>query len=201
MAEEAAERCGPLRVREATRRRPRERFGVGGVLTPRMRAALVTAMVEARDWNPKACGEAIDRMDATGRFQHQAFYVSVVGRYVSALTEDGRPRFTTPALLADEGEHWTHTPIEGRKARAICTTHGLPFPCEDCKTDPNLKPLDDPKSWRATYKQRREQEAQKRRQMTADQEARRDAARHEAARKKAQQLDAARAELHQGDQP
>lgn len=74
-----------------------------------MRAALVTVMVEARDWNPKACGEAIDRMDATGRFSHQAFYVSVVGRYVSALTEDGRPRFTTPALLADEGEHWTHT--------------------------------------------------------------------------------------------
>ena len=68
-------------------------------------------------------------------------------------------------------------------------------------SDPDLKPLDDPKSWRAQVRIEREQEAQKRRQMTADQEARRDAARHEAARKKAQRLDAARAELHQGEKP
>jgi len=106
-----------------------------------------------------------------------------------------------PGILPQHGQHWRDTPVGSRPEKPKCLTHGQPHPCHGCLDDPQIKPLDDPKSWRAQVRIEREQAAEARRQMTAEQAARRDAARHEAARKKAQQLDAARAELHQGDQP
>ena len=54
-----------------------------------------------------------------------------------------------PGILPQHGQHWRDTPVGSRPEKPKCLTHGQPHPCHGCLDDPQIKPLDDPKSWRA----------------------------------------------------
>lgn len=93
-------------------------------------------MVETRGWNPTASRSAVEALTETGHGLRPSAFARVVGAYADAETEDGRPRFTTPALLPEPGPHWDKTPIAARPTRPKCAEHQQHYPCQACEERP-----------------------------------------------------------------
>lgn len=118
-------------------------------------------------------------------------------RYANARTDDGRPRWSTPAFQMP-GEHWSGTVIAKRRMPSMCGEHPeMPATkCPHCTRRPSGQPPG--VDWRAIKNDAIQAAREAKRAERAEYEARQAEAREAEARKQAQRLTEARTE---GDQP
>lgn len=104
------------------------------MLTPIWRERLIGIMVAARGWDSGGCRTALEATDDQHHIGRLSTWVRVVGAYIDAEDDFGRPKFRTPGLLHAPGPHWDGTPMAEAKQPSPCPEHPTtPYLRCDCR--------------------------------------------------------------------